>query len=77
MKCCRCLEFGYCCVADGSIESGLCMWLVLGGVVACMCVGRWGPLKSVKGRVRRWHDLSEVPVGSPWKSPPSIMMWSG
>ena len=40
-------------------------------------VGWWGPLKSVKGRVRRWHALSEVPDRSPWKSPPSIMMWSG
>jgi hypothetical protein len=28
-------------------------------------VGRWGPLKEVKGRVRRWHDLSEELVKSP------------
>jgi hypothetical protein len=40
-------------------------------------VGWWGPLKRVKGRVRRWHALSEVPDRSPWKSPPSIMMRFG
>ena len=28
-------------------------------------VGRWGPSKIVKGRVRRWHDLSDELVKSP------------
>ena len=40
-------------------------------------VGRWGPMKRVKGSVRRWHDLSEELVRSPWKSPPNIIMWYG
>ncbi len=40
-------------------------------------VERWGPFKSVKGSVRRWHDLSDELVMSPWKSPPIIIMWFG
>ncbi len=40
-------------------------------------VGRWGPSKSVKKSVRRWHDLSEDLVKSPLKSPLIIMVRSG
>ncbi len=40
-------------------------------------IGGWEPLKRVKGSVRRWHDLSEELVGSPWKSPPIIILWFG
>ncbi len=40
-------------------------------------LGIWGPLKRVKGSVRRWHDLSEELVMSLWKSPPILIMWSG
>ncbi len=35
------------------------------------------PLKRVKGSVRRLHALSEELVQSPWKSPPSMIMWYG
>ncbi len=44
-----------------------------GGVI----IGMWGPLKRIKWSVRRWHDLSEELVRSPWKSPPIIIMWFG
>ena len=40
-------------------------------------VGRWGPLKKVKGNVRRWHDLSDKLVRFPWKSPLIIIMLFG
>ena len=40
-------------------------------------VGFWGPLSSVNGSIRRCVDLSEVPIHSPWKSPPRMMRWSG
>ncbi len=47
---------------------GLC-WLFR----RCEC-GEVGPLKKVKGRVRRWHALSKELVRSPWKSPPIKIM---
>ena len=37
----------------------------------------WEPLKRVKGSVRRWHELSEELVRSPWKSSPIIITWFG
>ena len=44
-----------------------------GGVI----IGGWEPLRRVKRSVRRWHDLSEELVRSPWKSPPFIIVLFG
>jgi hypothetical protein len=36
-----------------------------------------GLSNSVKKSVRRWQDLPEGLVQSPWKSPPWMMRWLG
>jgi hypothetical protein len=40
------------------------------GMCAGVKVGFCGPSNSTNGSVRRWQDLSEGLVQSPWKSPP-------
>jgi hypothetical protein len=53
------------------------MHVACDGRCAGVKVGCCGPSNRVNGSVRRWQDLSEGLVQSPWKSPPRMMRWLG
>ena len=53
------------------------MHVAYDGWCAGVKVGSCGPSNRVKGGVRRWQDLSEELVQSPWKSPSRMMRWLG
>ena len=53
------------------------MHVVCVGWCVGLKLGSCKPLNSVKGSERRWQDLSEELVQSPWKSPPRMMRWLG
>ncbi len=53
------------------------MHVACDGWCAGVKVGCYGPSNRVNGSVRRWQDLSEGLVQSPWKFPPRMMRWLG